>query len=487
MYRILLMSILIFPIFLVGQNQIDSSYLPIVVINTNNQMIIDDPRVIGNMGIMNHEGINYIGDDFNDYNGRISIELRGQSSMYFPKKSYSFETQDSLGKNANISLLGMPAENDWVLYGAYLDRSFLRNALTYNLYSKMGYYSPRFRYCNLVIDNEYMGVYLLVERIKRDRNRININELDPQEDDIQDISGGYVLQIDRASENQDKYWESHFNDSIFFQYIYPRWKNISASQKSYIKDFIYNFESTLINSDLTSLHSLYEDVINVESFIDYFIISELSKNIDAYRVSTYLYKDHDSIDSRLHIGPVWDFNGTYGNSTYCQADVVSGWEEDTPCGIFNPFWYSVFRSDSLFNTLLKCRWRNLRNDFLKEDVIYSFIDSVSLRHEYAINKDMTIWGHIENTTHQDEIIFLKEWISQRIQWLDGNMPGYCNEYDSQQERFLLIVTDVLGRILYKSINTPSSNMSSELNIQTTNGIMFYIYSDGTVVKKLTFK
>ena len=109
MYRILLMSILIFPIFLVGQNQIDSSYLPIVVINTNNQMIIDDPRVIGNMGIMNHEGINYIGDNFNDYNGRISIELRGQSSMYFPKKSYSFETQDSLGKNANISLLGMPA------------------------------------------------------------------------------------------------------------------------------------------------------------------------------------------------------------------------------------------------------------------------------------------------------------------------------------------------------------------------------------------
>ena len=479
-----LLILLCLPIIAFGQ--FSSSNLPIVIINTNSQTIVDDPRIFCDMGIIDNGfgNINYVNDVFNDYNGRISIELRGQSSMGFPKKSYSFETQDSLGENYNVSLLGMPTENDWILYAPYGDKSFLRNALTYHLYNKMGYYSPRFRFCNLLLDNEYKGIYLLIERIKRDENRVDVNELEVQDNHIEDISGGYILQIDRANENPDKYWKSSFNDSIYFQYIYPRWKNINDYQKLYIQDFMYNFEDVILNSDLSNLHILYDDLINVESFIDYFIISELSKNIDAYRLSTYLYKDHDSIDQRLHIGPVWDFNWAYGNSTYCQADIVSGWEEETPCGVFNPFWYSIFRSDSLFNNLLKCRWINLRSNVLKEDVISSYIDSMSLMYDYEINKDIIHWGHIENTTHNDEIIYLKEWISQRIKWLDDNMPGYCQGFDNQQKGHLILVTDILGRILYKPISKQFIYISDNVNIQTTNCVMLYIYSDGTVEKKI---
>ena len=484
MCRNFLIIIFFYPFFILGQTKLDSSYLPIIIINTDSQEIADEDRTICSLGIINNTGINNVGDDFNEYNGRISIEIRGQSSMYFPKKSYSFETQDSLGENYNVSLLGMPAENDWVLYAPYADKSFLRNALTYYLYEKMGYYSPRFKFCNLLLDNEYMGIYLLTEKIKRDKNRVDVNELEPEDSDMQDISGGYIIQVDRASDNPDKYWTSSFNDSIYFQYIYPRWKKINNQQKSYIQEFIYDFEHSILNSDLSSLHILYKDLINVDSFVDYFIISELSKNIDAYRLSTYLYKDHDSIDHRLHIGPVWDYNWAYGNSTYCQADIVSGWEQETPCGIFNPFWYSIFRSDSLFNSLLKCRWVDLRSNLLKEDVIYSYIDSIISVNNYEINKDMRYWGHIENTTHNNEIFYLKEWISQRFKWLDENMPGYCEGFSNQQKGHLMIVTDLLGRVLYKPSSKQFIYISENVNIQHYNIVMLYIYSDGTVEKKI---
>tara|TARA_B100001093_G_scaffold344044_1_gene328817 strand:- start:82 stop:1497 length:1416 start_codon:yes stop_codon:yes gene_type:complete len=457
-----------FPLFLIAQVNFNSSNLPIVIINTDGQEIIDEPRIVCSMGIINNDSINNIGDNFNEYSGKISIELRGESSMNFPKKSYSFETQDSLGENYNVPLLGMPAENDWILYAPYGDKSFLRNALTYHLYEKMGYYSPRFRFCNLFINDEYMGLYLLIEKIKRDKNRIDINELEVNNNSIEEISGGYILQVDRASDNSDQYWSSFFNDSIYFQYVYPRWKNINSAQKLYIQEFIYEFEYSILNSNINSLHMIYDSLINVKSFVDYFIVSELSKNIDAYRLSTYLYKDHDSVDNRLHIGPVWDFNWAYGNSTYCQADIVSGWEEETPCGIFNPFWYSIFRSDSLFNNLLNCRWQNLRTNVLDIDNIHAYIDSSSLVCENEINKDMILWGHFESTTHVDEIIYLKEWVSQRILWIDENIPGNCQYFENFQSKDLIMITDILGRSVI-----PKSNMP-----------LFYIYEDRTVEKKI---
>ena len=214
MFRTVVGLIFFFPLFLAGQVNFYSSFLPIVIINTDGQEIIDEPRIVCNMGIINNDSINNFGDNFNEYSGRISIELRGMSSMNFPKKSYSFETQDSLGENYNVSLLGMPAENDWILYAPYGDKSFLRNALTYHLYKKMGYYSPRFRFCSLVINNEYMGIYLLIEKIKRDKNRVDINELEVNNNNLEEISGGYIVQVDRASDNPDQYWSSSFNKRI---------------------------------------------------------------------------------------------------------------------------------------------------------------------------------------------------------------------------------------------------------------------------------
>jgi hypothetical protein len=139
----------------------ESSNLPIVMINTLGQTIVNDPRIVCDMGIIyNGEGaINYLSDPFKEYDGKISIEIRGSSSQSFPKKSYGLETQDSLGENSNVKLLGMPKENDWILYAPYSDKSLMRNVLTYKLGNDIGRYAPRTRFCELFINNDYKGVY----------------------------------------------------------------------------------------------------------------------------------------------------------------------------------------------------------------------------------------------------------------------------------------------------------------------------------------
>ena len=158
----------IIPFLSFGQITKFESKLPIVMIDTENQTILNEERIICNMGIIYNEGdINNTENAFNEYNGNISIEIRGTSSQFFEKKSYSIETQKINGDNNNVPLLGLPRENDWILYGPYYDKTLIRNTLTYKLFQNMGHYSPRYRYCELFINDDYKGVYVFIEKIIR--------------------------------------------------------------------------------------------------------------------------------------------------------------------------------------------------------------------------------------------------------------------------------------------------------------------------------
>ena len=227
------------------------SNLPIIIINTDNQTILDDPRVVCDMGIINNPHItNNSTDDYNEYDGKISIELRGSTSQSFPKKSYSFETQNVKGENNNISLLGLPEENDWILYAPYSDKTMLRNVLSYSLSEKMGNYAPRTRFCELIINNEYQGVYVLTEKIKRDKNRVNIKEIEEA-----DITGGYIIKIDRpASGSLESQWATNSTavsgGTLYCQYHYPKSSDINDEQKEYIKNFIDHTIEIINTSEL---------------------------------------------------------------------------------------------------------------------------------------------------------------------------------------------------------------------------------------------
>jgi hypothetical protein len=450
---LILLSCLIFVLTdaSIAQVNFTSSNLPIVIIDTKGQTIVDDIRIVADMGIIyNGEGLrNNVSDPYNNYAGKIAIELRGSSSQMFPKKQYALETQDDLGNNRNVPLLGMPAENDWILYAPYSDKSLIRNVLAYKLSWDLGRYASRTRLCELVLNGDYRGVYVLMEKIKRDDNRVNISTLNPEEITGDDLTGGYIVKIDkRAGESVDG-WYSPFlpypdsRRSIYYQYHYPKPDDIVPEQETYIYNEINAFESLMMSAQYTDPVTGYAKYIDVNSFIDFFILNEIGKNVDGYRLSTFMYKDKDSIDDLIYIGPIWDFNLAFGNADYYDGGSTEGWQVDIN---FNqqfldvddsfkiPFWWQKLMADSGFVNQLQCRWRYLRNHQFQLNRLHSYIDSVVavLDESQARNferwpiLDQYIWPNkVWLGSYPDEVAYLKIWLQTRISWIDENLPGLC--------------------------------------------------------------
>ncbi|MEL6868020.1 MAG: CotH kinase family protein, partial [Bacteroidota bacterium] len=336
-----------------------SSNLPILKINTMGGVIQDDPRIRAHLGVINNGPgqLNNSGDPFNGYDGAISIEIRGASSQLFPKKAYSMETQQADGSNNNVELLGLPKENDWVLNGPYSDKTLLRNVLTYGLVRDMGpYYSPRTRYCELMINEDYRGVYILIEKIKQDKNRVDIDPLEPEDITGDELTGGYIVQIDRETP-EGFGWYSNHAPYPFFVYEDPDGDQLAQVQKNYIRNHLNAFENAMINPNYADR---YKDFIDPASFIDYFLINELTKDVDAFKLSFFMHKDKDSKGGKLIFGPVWDFNLGYGNFDFCEEN-PQGWAYnfDIDCGSTLPFWIKRLLQIPELRNQLKCRWESL--------------------------------------------------------------------------------------------------------------------------------
>ena len=337
-----------------------SSNLPIIIINTNGQDIPDEPKIEADLGIIyNGEGVrNFSCDSLNNYNGKIGIELHGTSSLQYPKKSFGFETRKNDGSDYNVSLIGLPKESDWILYAPYSDKSLVRNVITYKWAADAGRYAPRCRFCELILNGNYWGVYVLMEKIKRDKNRVNIAKL--EDDDISGIglTGGYIVKIDWPDPN-DLGWVSIVSNAQFF-YHHPKGEDLLQVQRNYIRDYITQFEYVLIGNNFKDPVNGYYKFINMDSFIDFMIGQEMAKNRDAFRASTFMFKDRDSIDNRLNMGPLWDFNIAYGNHNKDNFEYAGGWSFEW---LANPiiFWWSRLLQDSIFTTKLIHRWTQLES------------------------------------------------------------------------------------------------------------------------------
>ena len=413
----------------------NESTLPIVVIDTDGQEILNDPRIVVHMGIIdNDSGINNMDDPFNGYDGQISIEIRGSSSQMFPKKQYALETQDIDGENLNVSILGMPAENDWILYAPYSDKSLLRNFLAYELARNMGRYASRTRFCELVINGDYKGLYIFMEKIKRDNNRVDISKLDPDETIGDDLTGGYILKVDKwDGENNDGWWSASplpEYDGTWYQYHYPEPDNIVDEQKDYIKNYITDFELLIAGESYNDSNAGYYDQVNLESFIDVSLMSEISKNVDAYRLSAYMYKDKDSEGGRLTMGPIWDYNLAFGNADYYEGWDPAGWQMDVELGgdgFKIPFWWYRIWNDETFRNAFNQRWQELRQTVFSEEYIMNMIDStIAVIDEAQIRNfqrwpilDQYVWPNAYvGGSYENEIDYLTDWITARLDWMD---------------------------------------------------------------------
>lgn len=409
-----------------------ASKLPLIIINTLGQTIKDDPRVICNMGVVDNGlgNLNCVNDTFNHYNGKISIEYRGSTSQtMFPKKPFGFSTVDSVGNSINVSLLGYPSENDWILLSPYTDKSFMRDALSFNIAREMNWYASQSKFVEVVVNDLYQGVYVLLEKIKVDKNRVNIFKMDSTMNSGDALTGGYIFKIDKVTGNSGNGWNS--SQGVTIQNHVPSWDEVTTTQNNYLKNYINGFETALWSTNFADPNLGYRKMANPYSFADLFIINELTNNIDGYRWSTFIHKDRDSKCGRFTMGPIWDFNLSFGNGDYCNGNPTSGWQLYTGCGLdAGGFWVDKMLQDPWFKNLTNCRWNELRQTTLSNAVLFGRIDSFYNHLKEASVRDSTQWqtigtyvwpnGWVANSW-DGEIDSMKLWMTNRLIWMDANM------------------------------------------------------------------
>jgi hypothetical protein len=436
-----------------------SSNLPIIVINTNGQEIPDDPKITADMGIVyNGEGVrNKVTDPFNHYNGKIGIEVRGQSSQMFPMKSYSIELWDNAGASLDKSLFGLPKESDWVLYAPYTDKTLMRNFLAYTFSREMGHWAANCRYVEVVVNGDYKGIYVFMEKIKRGSGRVPVSKIATTDVSGDAVTGGYIFSIDKEADG----WYSAVyppygtsGQNIRYSYIYPKLTSIVTAQQNYLKSYVDSFEAALKGDQFQDKITGWRKFADEASFIDYSIVNELSRNVDGYRLSAYFNKDRQSKGGKIFAGPAWDYDLAFRNANYCRGAETTGWayqfNRDCPQDFWQvPFWWYQFEKDSAYQSAFRCRWKQVREASLSDTRIFKLIDSVVALTAEARTRHFQRWPILGQyiwpnpqpipATYDGEITSLKEWLTARISWISSAIPnaGPCYDYPAAEKASII--------------------------------------------------
>lgn len=414
-----------------AQNFTDSN-LPIIIIATDQGVPIpDNPRVRGTMKII-YRGPgerNYVIDQntpaYLNYNGRIDIELRGSSSQATEKKQYGFSTL--LTDNSavqNVSLLGMPGENDWIINGMVWDPALMRDYLSYNLSRQIGEYASRTVYCELVINNEYRGLYVLQEKIKADDNRVDIVDINFTDNDYPRITGGYITKADKTTGDDPVAWWMQAKQNYGVGYIHhqPNPYEVTAQQNNYIHGQFQVLEMEALNGN-TSTANGYPSVIDIPSFVDFMLINELASNADAYMYSTFFHKDRNG---KLRAGPVWDHDLTYGNDLFIwgfDRSKTNVWQFSNGDNDGSRFWWDLYNNPT-FRCYLSRRWNELTapGQPLHPESLEAFIDLTAATLSEAIEREHDRWSISDS--YSQRILDIKSFLNERIAWMTTSLGSF---------------------------------------------------------------
>ncbi|MBO7630576.1 MAG: CotH kinase family protein, partial [Bacteroidales bacterium] len=355
-----------------------------------------------------------------NYNGRIAIETRGSTSQEHNKKPYGFETRlDDDSTNNNVSLMGLPPENDWVLNAINDDNSYLRDCLSYTIGARLGHYTPRVRYCEVVVNGDYRGIYFLTEKIKIDNYRLDLSEMDSSDTSGAAVTGGYIVKADKTTGGDPIAWTTTAHDyweDVNYIYHAPKPDAINAAQGQYIRSVFDSLQSVATNSSVTDG---YPSIIDVPSFVDYMIMGELSSNVDIYQKSTFFHKDQLG---KLRAGPLWDFNLAYGNDLGSSPgrSQYNVWQFDNGDNTGSEFWYRMF-NEPQFQCLFARRWHRMTDTGrpLCYDSVCAVIDSLYDVASAAITRDRQRWFKWNNPTQN--IAQMKQWLLNRYNWINSHL------------------------------------------------------------------
>ncbi|MFI5172684.1 MAG: CotH kinase family protein [Chitinophagales bacterium] len=429
----------------------ESTNLPIIKIDTYGDPIYDEPKTAGEIFIIdNGVGLlNHPDDTAYAYHGKILTELQGFTGPWYPKKNYDFDLVNDSGIEIDTVLLGLPAENDFILKAEYLDYSLMKNALSYEMSRRMGQYAPRTKFCELVVNGEYMGVFSLTEKIKRDANRVNIDKLNPEDIFGDALTGGYIIEINENFSPND--WNSLYdpiNDAtcdfpVAFKMVTPPIDSIQPEQLEYIHAYVDSFENALYGDDFLDTMIGYRKFIGVKSFIDFMIVNEFSSNYDSYGRSTFLYKENISDGGQLKIGPPWDYDRAYAPWS------VEGWvwEITHPTWPF-PFWWSKFREDPEWVNEVYCRYTSLREDVLSNASFHEFIDSIHILLEEPAARNFSKWAELGVTDYDYFVDEISNFVDDRLEWMDDALePDHVDPPDAS------FTAELISGLTYQFIPT----------------------------------
>ena len=464
------------------------SNLPIVIITTDGGVSIpDEPKVKASMKII-YRGPgqrNYVTDKDNpaflNYDGRIGIEIRGSSSQVSPKKNYGFTTRmvDDVTNN-NVSLLGMPEENDWILGGMVFDTALVRDYLCHRLSERLGNYASRTVYCEVIINNTYMGLYMLQEKLKADDNRIDVKKIKSTDNTLPDLSGGYITKADKLTGGDTRAWIMYSFQNSVVDYIHelPKPEDATTAQTAYIKGEFFRLEAAAENNDISVING-YPAIIDIPSFIDFMIVNEFASNPDAYQYSTYFHKERNG---KLRAGPIWDLDLSFGNDLF-------QWSLDrsrTYLWYFEDYYYnngSRFWRDLFHNTQYRCYMSRRWNEVIQpgqpfnQASLHAFIDSTVAHISEAVAREYQRWG--KSGIHTQRIADIKTFMAARTDWITSNIGSYsaCSDVS--------VPSLVITKIMYHPQTTTQFPDEEEMefieirNTGTTTVNLSGVYFPGT--------
>ena len=464
--------------------QVNSTNLPIVWVDVDGQVIDRYERITARMKVI-HNGdgqLNYADTVAHpgqriDYEGYVAIRYRGSSSFNASdKKPYSFRPLDKPleegGEKKKVKILGMGKDNNWALLAPYADKSMMRDLLAFEVSRPWMEYTPQGRYCELYLDGIYYGVYILTEVVSKGKHRLDLPDPGQSGDSI---TGGYIMEVNRTDGEVTYTSRYHPVSStgfayghqyINFQYKSPDYEELTEEQVAYINGRIDQMETSLWNYKAGN-EETYQEYLDVTNFIDYQIAMELGHNVDAYRLSGKFFKRRDSVDARFKM-VVWDMNLAYGNADYYQ-----GWRTDTWMYQNNntmnsqgdpqliPFWWYKLNTNPNYTAALKSRWAQYRRGNLRQDRVMAVVDSLAsvLTSHDAVLRNSEAWprwgeyvwpNYYVADNYQDEVAYLKQWLMDRIAWMDGKL-GFdptAHEFGDVNGDGYVNISDVTALINY---------------------------------------
>lgn len=445
---------------------IGQTNLPIVFITVSGKTIQRDSYVAGRMKIIhNGDGQTNYGDTMThrgqhiDYEGWIALKYRGNTSFSSSdKKPLALRTLASNilpangGEKQKVKLLGMAKDNKWAMIAPWCDETMVRDVLSFELGRPWMDWVPSGRLCEVILDGTYYGVYVLTERVSKGKHRLNLH--DPGEDDG-DLTGDWHVSVDHGF---DPYFTSTYrpwqtmdgrtksNYSIKYEYGNPDYEDFASlptgARQALINE-VKKMEDSFMASNWQDPQNGYRSHIDVESFIDYMLATEVSMNIDGYRLSTHLYKhsrtreEQEGLDSRWK-ATLWDYNIAWGNANYYDGDRSDRWQyrfntaftwDDAPI----PFYWHRMLQDTAYVSQLQQRWAEYRKGNHSTSRLLATVDSLAslLTVSGAAERNEKAWGIYTRTdiwplpyyasSYDDAVDHMKSWIRKRLAFLDSQL------------------------------------------------------------------